>query len=60
MVKTTIAPHGLFYMENSGGCRPADPQLSPSTVSIAAEEHQPSCFAGRRKRAKEWKGGGAM
>ncbi len=60
MVKTTIAPHGLFYMENSGGCRPADPELSPSTVSIAAEEHQPSCFAWEEEKGVDWKGGGAM
>jgi hypothetical protein len=41
---TKVAPHGLFYMENAGGYnfQPAHPETAPS---MAADEHQPSCFA---------------
>jgi hypothetical protein len=42
MVETIVAPHGLFYMENAGGYKPAHPEIPPS---VAADEHQQSCFA---------------
>jgi hypothetical protein len=49
MEKTTVAPHGFFYMENAGGCKPAQPEIP---LEMAAEEHQPSCFALEEERAK--------
>jgi len=49
------APHGLFYMENAGGYKPAHPE-SPST---AASEHQPSCFGLEEEKGEGWKGSGA-
>ena len=57
MVETIVAPHGLFYMENAGGYKPAYPEV-PS--SMAAEEHQPSCFALEEEKGEGWKGSGAM
>jgi hypothetical protein len=57
MVETIVAPHGLFYMENGGGYRPADSAISPLMV---AEEHQPSCFALEEEKGEGWKGSGAM
>ncbi len=53
MVKTIEAPHGLFYMENAGGYKPADRGTPPST---AAEEHQPSCFAMEEERGRRVEG----
>jgi len=57
MVETIVAPHGLFYMENAGGYKPAYPEIPPS---MAAEEHQPSCFALEEEKGEGWKGSGAM
>jgi hypothetical protein len=51
------APHGLFYMENAGGYKPAYPETPSST---AANEHQPSCFALEEEKGETWKGSGAM
>ena len=55
MAKTIIAPHGLFYMENAGGYKPA--QIPPA---MEAEEHQASCFALEEEKGEGWKGSGAM
>jgi hypothetical protein len=52
MAKTTVAPHGLFYMENAGGYKPA-------LQSTAADERQPSCFALEEEKGEGWKGSGA-
>ena len=49
--------HGLFYMENAGGYKPAHPETSPSTT---ANEHQPSCFGLEEERGEGWEGRGAM
>jgi hypothetical protein len=57
MVETIVAPHGLFYMENAGGYKPAQSEIVPS---IEEEEHQPSCFAGEEEKGEGWKGSGAM
>ena len=56
---TKVAPHGLFYMENAGGYnfQPAHPETAPS---MAADEHQPSCFALEEEKGENWKGSGAM
>ena len=51
MAETIVAPHGLFYMENAGGCKD-----EPTGV----EERQPSCFALEDERGEGWKGSGAM
>jgi hypothetical protein len=48
MVETIVAPHGLFYMENAGGYKPAYPEIPPS---MAAEEHQR--FGGGKGRRLE-------
>ena len=54
MAETIVAPHGLFYMENAGGCKdePAHSEISPS---MGAEERQPSCFALEDERGEGWK-----
>ena len=57
MVKTTVASHGLFYMENAGGYKPMHSEFPPS---IEAEEHQPSCFAFEEEKGAGWTGSGAM
>ena len=57
MVKTIEASHGLFYMENAGGYKLADPDTPPP---MAAEEHQPGCFAMEEERGEGWKGSGAI
>lgn len=57
MEKPIIASHGLFYMENAGGYKPADTDIAPP---LAAEEHQPSCFALEEERGEGWSGSGAM
>ena len=57
MAKTIIAPHGLFYMENAGGYKPAQSEIPPSMV---ADEHQPSCFRGEEEKGEGWKGSGTM
>jgi len=57
MVETIVAPHGLFYMENAGGYKPAHPEIPPS---VAADEHQQSCFALEEEKGEGWKGSGAM
>ena len=51
MAKTIVTPHGLFYMESAGGCRPAQPEIPPEMI---AEEHQQSCFALEEERTLEW------
>jgi hypothetical protein len=56
MVETITAPHGLFYMENAGGCRRAGPNIPPSVI---VDEHQPSCFALEEEKGEDWKGSGA-
>jgi hypothetical protein len=48
--------HGLFYMENAGGCSPEHLENPPS---MAADERQPSCFALEEEKGEGWKGGGA-
>ena len=59
MANTIVASHGLFYMENAGGCKdePTHLEISPS---IEPEERQPSCFALEDERGEGWKGSGAM
>ena len=57
MVETIVAPHGLFYMENAGGYKPAYLEIPPS---MATDEHQPSCFALEEEMGEGWKGSGAM
>ena len=57
MAKMIEAAHGLFYMENAGGWRPAQSEIP---LSMEAEEHQPSCFAGEEEKGEGWKGSGAM
>jgi hypothetical protein len=59
MAETIVAPHGLFYMENAGGCNyePTHSEISPS---MAAEERHPSCFALEDERGEGWNGSGAM
>ena len=49
---TKTAPHGMFYMEDSGGCDLEAP-------SSLAEVHLPSCFALEEERGWNWKGAGA-
>jgi hypothetical protein len=48
--------HGLFYMENAGGYKPAEPVNAPSPL---ADEHQPSCFALEEEKGECWKGSGS-
>jgi len=48
--------HGLFYMENTGGYKSAEPPTAPSTL---VEEHQPSCFALEEEKGECWKGSGS-
>jgi hypothetical protein len=50
--------HGLFYMENAGGCERGHPENPPQ--SMAPDERQPSCFALEEEKGEDWKGGGAM
>ena len=57
MAETSVAAHGLFYMENAGGCKSAQSEIPRS---MEAEEHQPSCFAGEEEKGEGWKGSGAM
>jgi hypothetical protein len=54
---TNVAPHGMFYMENAGGCQP-EPE-HPDLASPPAEAHQPSCFGLEEERGWNWKGAGA-
>ena len=54
--QTNIVSHGLFYMENAGGCNPAGPVTTSST---AVNEHQGSCFALEEEKGEGWKGSGA-
>jgi hypothetical protein len=44
-------------MENAGGCKSAQSEIP---LSMEAEEHQPSCFAGEEEKGEGWKGSGAM
>jgi hypothetical protein len=58
---TEPTPHGLFYMENAGGCHDA-PAIAPTDAEEATapmEEHQPSCFAQEEERGQDWHGAGA-
>jgi hypothetical protein len=57
MVKTIVVSHGLFYMENAGGYKPAQSEIFPL---MEEEEHQPSCFAAEEEKGAGWKGNGAM
>jgi hypothetical protein len=52
-----MAQHGIFYMENAGGHKPAHPE---TTLSTAADERQPSCFALEEEKGEHWNGSGAM
>lgn len=52
---TKVAPHGMFYMENAGGCEQAHLD-APSPLTDA---HQPSCFALEEEGGWNWKGAGA-
>jgi hypothetical protein len=49
--------HGIFYMENAGGHKPAHPE---TPRSMAADERQPSCFALEEEKGEHWKGAGKM
>lgn len=51
---TKVPHHGLFYMENAGGLLELE-----SPAPIAADEHQPSCFALEDEKGEGWKGSGA-
>jgi hypothetical protein len=53
---TKVPHHGLFYMENAGGCGD-EPETS---ISAATDERQPSCFGLEEERGEDWKGSGAM
>ena len=53
---TKVLHHGLFYMENAGGCCD-EPETS---ISAATDERQPSCFGLEEERGEDWKGSGAM
>jgi len=48
--------HGLFFMENAGGYKPAEPGTAPSPIW---EEHQPSCFALEEEKGEDWKSSGS-
>jgi hypothetical protein len=48
--------HGLFYMENAGGC---DDAPAPAQAADAKDERQPSCFAQEEERGQDWHGAGA-
>ena len=54
---TTVAPHGMFYMEGAGGYHP-EPELLDTRSSLA-ETHQPSCFGQEEEGGSSWKGVGA-
>ena len=58
MANTIVASHGLFYMENAGGCKDKSTH-SESPPSMEAEERQASCFALEDERGEGWKGSGA-
>ena len=49
--------HWKLLMENAGGYKPAHPEIPPS---VAADEHQQSCFALEEEKGEGWKGSGAM
>jgi hypothetical protein len=51
---TTVAPHGMFYMEDAGGC---DPELDAR--SSPTETHQPSCFGQEEEMGSSWNGADA-
>jgi hypothetical protein len=51
---TTVAPHGMFYMEGAGGCH-----TDLDGPSSLAEMHQPSCFGQEEERGSSWTGVGA-
>jgi hypothetical protein len=53
---TNQTQHGLFYMEDAGGYKPAEPTTAPSR---AADEHQPSCFGWEEEKGERWEGSGA-
>ena len=55
--ESLMAQHGIFYMENAGGYKPAYPETPPST---ATDEHQPSCFALEEEKGEHWTGSGAV
>jgi hypothetical protein len=57
MAETIVASHGLFYMENAGGCKD-EPPHSEISPSMGAEER--SCFALEDERGEGWNGSGAM
>jgi hypothetical protein len=54
---TKVPHHGLFYMENAGGCDDEEPETS---ISVATGERQASCFGLEEERGEDWKGSGAM
>ena len=50
---TKAAPHGMFYMEDAGGCQP---ELDAPT---SVETHQSSCFGQEEEMGSGWNGAGA-
>ena len=54
MAETIVAPHGLFYMENAGGCKdePTHSEISPSMSGGASAKL--FRFRGRKRRRLEW------
>jgi hypothetical protein len=60
---TKVAPHSMFYMEDTGGEETGGYEPKPElleAISIAADDtHQPSCFALEEERGDGWKGAGA-
>jgi hypothetical protein len=59
---TKVAPHGMFYMEGSGGYHPgldAHYHLGLDAHSSLVETHQPSCFGQEEEKGSGWEGAGA-
>ena len=50
--------HGLFYMENAGGYKSAEPATAP-TPPAEEEQHQSSCFAIEEEKGNCWRGNGS-
>ena len=53
---TKVPHHGLFYMENAGGCD----DESETLISAETDDRQPGCFALEEERGEDWKGSGVM
>ncbi len=52
---TKIAPHGMFYLEDAGGC-----DVEPAAAPNDEGERKPSCFALEEEKGEGWHGIGAM